>query len=212
MDWTWNSWSESAREYPTPSPQKQAMMKVMLVWKWCKRDCDAVIRRSQELSNIHISDTIHVVMLVWKWHRGVWRMGARHSDTGPSDPPTQGYIPHIELIRHSIFQRKHLMIWRPCESDVAMTGSSGPTYPGIIPYHTDPPSPSCPPRLIGAKITIALHQHPATFSIITLSQYHIITLSPLHYTNNPVPHHLLRCGTSTWKCHWLLWPTKCPGD
>mgnify|MGYP007123555408 CR=1 FL=1 len=34
----------------------------------------------------------------------------------------------------------------------SMTGSSGPTYPGIIPYHTDPPSPqTLGPRLIGVE-------------------------------------------------------------
>ena len=45
--------------------------------------------------------------------------------------------------------------------DAEMTGSSGPTYPGIIPYHTDPPSPSCPPRLIGANtaVTIFTNDH-----------------------------------------------------
>ena len=80
------------------------------------------------------------------------------------------------LIRNSTFQRE-FMLWCSCESDSrvvtelwrTMTGSSGPTYPGIIPYHTDPPSPSCPPRLIGAQHSSIDHHHHNHHIIIALS-------------------------------------------
>ena len=120
------------------------------------------------------------------------------------------------LIRNSTFQRE-FMLWCSCESDSrvvtelwrTMTGSSGPTYPGIIPYHTggllllsllllllstnpgiipyhsDPPSPSCPPRLIGAQHSSIDHHHHNHHIITT-----IITSSSHHHRNHHNHHHM----------------------
>ena len=80
-------YSQLPREYPTTSPQKQAMMRY---WEWCLCESDAkeiVTERGDVRENqsdrprnyptFIILDTIHVVMLMWKWHRGF-----QHSDTG----------------------------------------------------------------------------------------------------------------------------------
>ena len=138
------------------------------------------------------------------------------------------------LIRNSTFQRE-FMLWCSCESDSrvvtelwrTMTGSSGPTYPGIIPYHTggllllllslslllllllstnlgiipyhtDPPSPSCPPRLIGAQHSSIYHHHHNHHN-------HRIIIAITTIINT------CRRWTSSRKRHWLLWTSKRSG-
>ena len=86
----------------------------------------------------------------------------------------------IRLKKTSYFRENSCILWCECESDAylrdsdaEMTGTNGPTYPGIIPYHTDPPSPSCPPRLLGEPISSPLTEITVSSTITIIHTWHL---------------------------------------